>query len=139
MATISRFEDIEAWKHCRSLAREVYLVTLTGTFSRDYKLRDQINAAAGSAMDNIAEGFGRGGRNEFVTFLGITTGSLDEVKSQLYRALDREHINQQTFDKLYELADIAANKSGSFIRYLNSSNTAGQKFRDRTPSKKANN
>src|SRR3954471_20147899 len=100
MATIKRFEDIEAWKLARELAKEVFKLTLIGRYSKDFKLKDQINSAAGSAMDNIAEGFGRGSRNEFVNFLSIAGGSLTEVKSQLYRALDREYISQQDFDRL---------------------------------------
>jgi four helix bundle protein len=132
MATIKRFEEIEAWQKCRELSREVFKATSSNPFSKDYKHKDQINSAAGSAMDNIAEGFGRGSRNEFVNFLSIANGSLNEVKSQLYRALDKEYISQENFDKLYEMADHASNKTGSMIGYLNTSMISGQKFKDRT-------
>jgi len=132
MATIKRFEDIEAWQKAKELSKEIYTVSSKGLFSKDYKLKDQINSASGSAMDNIAEGFGRGSRNEFVNFLSISNGSLNEVKSQLYRALDREYITQEEFDTLYEMADNASNKTGSYMNYLNASTISGQKFKDRT-------
>jgi four helix bundle protein len=82
-------------------------------------------------MDNIAEGFGRGGRNEFVNFLSVANGSFNEVKSQLYRALDKEYIQQPEFDRLYALADIASNKTGNLMQYLNNAWVAGQKFKNR--------
>lgn len=132
MATIKRFEDLEAWQKSRELAREVYKCTCKGAFSKDYKHKDQINSASGSAMDNIAEGFGRASRNEFVNFLSITNGSLNEVKSQLYRALDKEYVTQEEFNLLYEMADHASNKTGSLMAYLNTSMISGQKFKDRT-------
>ncbi|MFN8285973.1 MAG: four helix bundle protein [Chitinophagales bacterium] len=132
MATIKRFEDLEAWQKSRDLAREVFKSSNTGSFSKDYKLKDQINSAAGSAMDNIAEGFGRGGRNEFVNFLSIAAGSIAEVKSQLYRAFDRCYITQDVLTELYALADEAGNKTGSLIQYLNRTTVGGQKFKDRT-------
>ena len=59
-------------------------------FLKDYKLKDQINGSSGSIMDNIAEGFERSGRNEFINFLSYSKGSVGEVKSQLYRTLDRK-------------------------------------------------
>ena len=68
MATIRRFEDLEAWKKARELAKEVWKLSNQGSFAKDYKLKDQINSACGSTMDNIAEGFGRAGRAEFVNF-----------------------------------------------------------------------
>ncbi len=52
-------------------------------------------------MDNIAEGFDRGSRLEFINFLTIARGSAGEVKSQLYRALDRKYISQNKFAELY--------------------------------------
>ena len=59
MATIKRFEDIEAWKKARELTRELYACSKRGPFSRDFSLRDQMRRAAISVMWNIAEGFER--------------------------------------------------------------------------------
>jgi four helix bundle protein len=74
MATIKTFEDIEAWRKARMLSRAIFELTLVGTFSQDYSLRDQINRSSGSIMDNIAEGFERGGTREFIQFLSIAKG-----------------------------------------------------------------
>ena len=65
MATIQKFEDIEAWQKARELTSVVYAVTNEGAFARDFGLRDQIRRAAVSVMSNIAEGFERGGTAEF--------------------------------------------------------------------------
>jgi four helix bundle protein len=86
MATIKKFEDIEAWQKARVLCQEIYRISREGQFAKDFALRNQICASSGSIMDNIAEGFERGGRKEFIQFLGIAKGSSGEVKSQLYRA-----------------------------------------------------
>lgn len=131
MATVVKFEELESWQLCRELSRRVFEFTEKTPFSKDYALKDQINRSSGSAMDNIAEGFGRGSRNEFVNFLSFTCGSLTEVKSQLQRALDRNYITQEEFDVTYELADKAYNKTGSFIQYLNKTPISGQKFKHR--------
>jgi four helix bundle protein len=131
MTTIRTFEDIEVWQLARQLSKEIYAFTVTGGFSKDFRFKDQINAASGSVMDNIAEGFGRGGRNEFINFLGIASGSLNETKSQLYRALDRDYITQDNFNILYALADLTGNKLGRFMIYLNSTEHKGSKFKDR--------
>ena len=123
---------MEAWKKSRLLSQEVWRITSAGTFSRDYKLKDQINAASGSAMDNIAEGFGRGGRLEFVNFLSIAKGSVDETKSQLYRALDKEHISKEKFEAVYAFADEAGRAIHGLIEYLNATPVKGTKFKDRS-------
>jgi four helix bundle protein len=131
VATIRSFEDLEAWKKARLLSKEIWKVSQVGTLSRDYKLKDQINSASGSAMDNIAEGFGRAGRTEFVNFLSIAKGSNDETKSQLYRALDREHIDEENFNRLYALAEEVGKTINGLFEYLNKSNLKGVKFKDR--------
>jgi len=57
MATFHRFEELEIWQIARQLSLKIFKLTETGNVSGDYKFRDQIMAAAGSVMDNIAEGF----------------------------------------------------------------------------------
>lgn len=132
MATITKFEELEVWQLARELAKEIFeLFSNSEQFSRDYKLKDQINGSSGSVMDNIAEGFERGGRNEFTNFLTFSKGSAGEVKSQLYRALDRKYITQDQFDRLYEKSDLIGKKIGAFINYLNFSSHKGNKFKNR--------
>jgi four helix bundle protein len=131
MATIKKFEELDAWKKARELASKIYAVSCEGKFSKDFKFRDQINDAAGSIMDNIAEGFERSGRNEFINFLAISKGSCGEVKSQLYRALDRGYITEEKFKELYELANEIGKLEGGLIEYLNKSNYKGSKYKER--------
>jgi four helix bundle protein len=118
MANITRFEDIEAWKQGRVLAKGIYTVTAEGEFAKDYGLRDQIRRAAVSIISNIAEGFSRQTDKEFVQFLHIAKGSTSEVQSQLYIALDLCYVNQEKFDNLYNRADEVARLISGFIRYL---------------------
>ena len=128
MAKIERFEDIEAWKKARELAKEIYAISNEGLFSRDFGLRDQIRRAVVSVMSNIAEGFERGGDVEFRRFLSITKGSVGEVKAQLYVALDAGMIDQAKFDSLYQKATETGNLVGGFMRYL-SRESAGHESR----------
>jgi four helix bundle protein len=131
MATYRRFEDLEIWQLSRQLSLLIFSYTLQEKFAKDFSLKDQIKRAAGSVMDNIAEGFDRGGNKEFVNFLGFSKGSSGEVQSQLYRALDFAVIDQEQFDKAYNMAGELKNKIGGFIKYLNTSEFKGIKFKDR--------
>ncbi|WP_416864695.1 MAG: four helix bundle protein [Imperialibacter sp.] len=131
MASIKRFEDLEIWKDARRLSFEVYKLTCEPPFATDFRFRDQIRAAAGSVMDNIAEGFERSGRLEFVNFLGFAKGSAGEVRSQLHRAFDQAYIKEATYQaKIEEYEKLSASIAG-FISYLNRSEIKGQKFKDR--------
>ena len=89
MAKIEKFEDIQSWQKARTLTKEIYGVTLTGAFAKDFGLRDQIRRAAVSILSNIAEGFERGGDKEFLQFMAIAKGSAGELRAQLYVALDQ--------------------------------------------------
>ena len=74
MATVKQFEDLHVWQEARNLVREVYYITKENQFKRDFSLRDQITRASTSTMSNIAEGFERGTRKEFIQFLNIAKG-----------------------------------------------------------------
>lgn len=121
MATITRFEDLEIWQMARSQAREVFLLTQEDKFSKDFSLRNQINASAGSAMDNIAEGFERFSNKEFIQFLVISKGSNGEVRSQLYRAFDRGYLSEEVLNARLDFSNHLGSKIKSFISYLQSS------------------
>ena len=129
MATIRKFEDLEIWQRSHKLCKKIYLILQYEDLAKDYKLKDQINGSSGSIMDNIAEGFDRGGNKEFKTFLSYSKGSCSELKSQLYRALDREYITQQEFDPLYEELAELSKMIASFMYYLGKNDYAGNKFK----------
>lgn len=138
MASIKRFEDVEAWKKGRELTQRIYQITSQTKFTRDYTLRDQIRRAAISITSNIAEGFDRGGNREFVQFLAIARGSASELKSQLYTALDVGYVDQKEFAELYQLAHSVVLLIGGFIKYLQQSELGGQKFKTATQRKTPN-
>ncbi len=68
---IKNFEDLEIWKDARHLTREIYNLSMAPKFSKDFALRDQMRRAAVSIMSNIAEGYERGGNQEFVQYLSL--------------------------------------------------------------------
>ncbi len=125
---IDRFEDIEIWQEARILAKMVFRITSVDPFAKDYRFRDQMKAAAGSVMDNIAEGWGRGGNKEFINFLSISKGSCNEVRSQAYRAFDFTYIDETTLSEFLEKTDKISKKTSSFIEYLKKSELKGPKF-----------
>lgn len=116
---IEKFEDIEAWKEARILVKEIYE---TFTRVKDYSFKDQIQRASISIMSNISEGFDRGSNKEFIQFLIIARGSVSEVKSLGYSALDIGYIDEKTFKKISEQCYKLTNLINGFIRYLRSSN-----------------
>jgi four helix bundle protein len=128
MATITRFEDMEIWQLARKLNQEIYPFLRSLVEAKNYELNKQLERSAGSVMDNIAEGFERDGNREFIQFLAVSKASVGEVRSQLYRALDRELINKELFEKLQTDCNLIAGKIGKFINYLNKSGMKGKKF-----------
>lgn len=100
MAKINRFEDLICWQKARIIMKEIYSITKKGEFAKDYSLKDQIRRAGISVMLNIAEGFCRKSHKEFKQF--FSHGSLGEIQSALYVALDQEYITQLHFKDLYD-------------------------------------
>ena len=129
MATFRSFEEIEAWKRARLLAREIYVITNEGKFSKDFGLRNQIRRASVSVMANIAEGFERNGTGEFIQFLSVAKGSAGEVRAHLYVAFDQDYIDKRTLKRLMIDAESIGKKIGSLMDYLRSSGIKGVKYR----------
>jgi len=125
---IENFEDLEVWQLARELSKYVYKMTLLDPFCHDFKLRDQIRSSSGSIMDNIAEGFERGGNKEFMQFLYISKGSCGETRSQSYRAFDQEYISQQQLDELITRTLTQSSKIANLIKYLKDSELKGAKY-----------
>ena len=129
MATIRRFEELEVWKDARELCGKIYELSNNTGLSKDFSFRDQIIRSSGSVMDNIAEGFERDGRKEFLNFLYIAKGSLGETRSQLIRARDFNYINENQYDQLYQDCLNLSGKLSHFIKYLRNTDHQGLKKR----------
>ena len=125
MATVKHFEDLEIWKLSRELCNLVGKIIDEGKFQNNYRIIGQIEGSSGSIMDNIAEGFERGTKGEFIQFLGYSKGSCGELRSQLYRALDRKYISLIQFDELISFCIRISSMIQNFIKYLQESNIDG--------------
>nr|WP_297787833.1 four helix bundle protein [uncultured Allomuricauda sp.] len=131
MARIDRFEDLEVWKISRELCRLVERLFQTTELGKNYALCNQMERSSGSIMDNIAEGFGRGGNKEFHNFLSFSKGSCTELKSQFYRSFDKKLISDEDYNKALEMTEHCNNKIGAFMYYLRKTKIKGQKFNNR--------
>jgi len=118
MAAIKQFEDIQAWQQARELVREVYKACAEGRLSRDFGLRDQLCCAAVSSMSNVAEGFAKKSDRDFAHFLDIARGSITEVQSLLYVALDVGYIEKSEFEKLRKRTEETASLISGLTSYL---------------------
>lgn len=127
--SIKYFEDLSVWKLSRELTNRIYKITADGRFSKDFGLCDQIRRAAVSIMSNIAEGFERGGNQEFVQFLSIAKGSCGEVRSQLYVAIDQNYIDNKEGTQLIEDFKKLSIMINNLIEYLKRSNYKGTKYK----------
>ena len=131
---VKNFEDLEIWKEARRLTGEIYGLTKDSKFSKDFDLSRQIQSAAVSIMSNIAEGFERGGNQEFIQFLYIAKGSCGEVRSQLYAALDQFYATQKTCEDLTKSFRRLSIMISNFIAYLRRSGMRGVKYAVSKPS-----
>ena len=128
MGKIQKFEDLEIWSLAREICQLVEFLIQNTNLKTNYSQRDQIDRSSGSIMDNIAEGFERNGNREFIQFLSIAKGSAGEVKSQSYRAFDKNLITKEQHFKLNEIVELEKNKIGAMMNYLNNCEMKGLKF-----------
>lgn len=133
MPTIRKFEDLEMWKLSRDLCRSIGDLIDKERLNKNYRLIGQLEGSSGSVMDNIAEGFERGTKAEFIMFLGYAKGSCGELRSQLYRLLDRKYINKEQFEELSKTALRISGMIQRFIEYLRKTNLKGIRQKEQQP------
>ncbi len=80
---VETFEDLLVWQKGIEIVKQIYLITKDGNLSKDFALRDQLRRAALSIPTNIAEGFERSSRKEYLNFLNFAKGSAGELRSLL--------------------------------------------------------
>ena len=125
MATIKSFEERKSWQKAKDICKLLGQLIDEGRFKNNYRLVAQIEGSSGSIMDNIAEGFERGSRAEFILFLGYAKGSCGELRSQIIRALDRKYITEIEFENIKtEILNISGLLQ-NMISYLQKSTVAG--------------
>lgn len=122
------FEELRFYQEARSLTNTVYALTREGTSSSDRGLVDQVRRACVSIMSNIAEGFERRTKTEFIQFLYIAKGSCGEVRAQLQIASDQGYITAEHHRELCNEAQMISGMISRFIGHLQKSNYQGEKF-----------
>jgi four helix bundle protein len=122
------FEDLPVWKEPKELAVFIYKLTSQGKISRDFSLKDQIQRSAVSISSNIAEGFERGSKKEFIQFLYIAKGSCGELRSQIHIAKDIGYLKNNEFVKIHNLTLMVNKQINGFIEYLKTTRVKGHKF-----------
>ena len=122
MATIEKFEELEVWKVSMELCTHVYKLTNTELFSKDYGLKDQIRRCSVSVPSNIAEGFERDSKNQFLYFLAIAKGSCGELRTHLSIARNLNYLKEEEFLILNDKSISVSKQLSGFITYLKNHN-----------------
>jgi four helix bundle protein len=121
MSFAERFEDLRIWQEARGQVNSAYRCLLRdGVRCRDFSFRDQLQRAAISVMNNIAEGFERKTPKDFAHFLDLAKGSCGEVRSMLYVAEDLEYLTSQDAALLRERAEKLSSGIATLANHLRS-------------------
>ena len=121
------FEDLHIYQRARELAKAIYTVTKNSKFKSDFGLVDQIRRAVVSILSNIAEGFERGSKAEFIQFLYVAKASCGEVRAQLQIARDQDYITAAEYGRLHEFCKQISGMISNFIAHLQTSSYQGEK------------
>ncbi|MBS1797853.1 MAG: four helix bundle protein [Acidobacteria bacterium] len=114
---IECFEDLFIWQKAIEFAKEIYLITEKKGLKNDFGLKGQMRDSAVSISSNIAEGFERRSRKEYLNFLNFAKASAGEIRSQLYIAFEVDYIDRSELEQLREKAKFL---SGSITNHMNS-------------------
>jgi len=111
---IECFEDLRVWQKGIAFVKRLYEATSIGRLSKDFGLRDQLRRAGVSIPANIAEGFERSSRKEYLQFLNVAKGSAGELRCLLRVALEVGYLDEPSYQGLrsgaIELSSYLANQ-----------------------------
>ncbi len=113
------FEELRVWQDARLLVNDIYKMT---AICKDYGFKDQIQRAAVSIMNNIAEGSESGSDSLFIRYLKIAKASCGEVRSMLFLCEDLQYCSVDTGIILRNKTIIISSSIQKLIEYLNKSN-----------------
>ena len=113
-----RFENLDVWQEARRLNRQVYSIASRFPSAEQFGLTSQLRRASVSVSSNIAEGSGRNSDKGFAQFLEIAYGSLMEVASQLYLAIDLSYMDEAGADDVLEAVRVLAAKIAALNRSM---------------------
>ncbi len=128
MEKVKRFEELRIWQKSRDFSEEIHLLFKDKSGFEERSLSSQIIRSSGSIMDNIAEGFERGGSKEFLQYLWISKARAGESRSQLYRAFDCKIIQEAEFYNLKSKVESLSVGIYYMIVQIKKSEYRGQKF-----------
>ena len=123
MSKVEKFEDLKCWQAARQLVKEVYIVSEEGRLAKDFDTKSQFKRAALSTMNNIAEGFGRFSRRDFIRFLDFSQSSALEIQSMLYVLEDLSYLPLEKVQVIRSKSEETKNLTLALIRYLRNSLT----------------
>jgi four helix bundle protein len=111
------YRELDAWKEARKMVKEIYIITKKFPDDEKFCLTQQIRRAAVSVPANIAEGVGRNHTKDTIQFLYISRGSLYELETYGFIALDLNYISQNELDKLTDITATVGKILSGFINY----------------------
>lgn len=118
MAKYTSFTELPLWIEAVDFAAEIYLFCEEGKLKSDYRMKEQLRAAASSISNNIAEGFEYGNPKVYVRFLTYSKGSASEVYNQFTILFKAKMIEEKSYLYFSTKAMELAKKIGGFIQYL---------------------
>jgi four helix bundle protein len=118
LAKIERFEDLEVWQTSMKLCADIYKITNSELFSKDFGLKDQIRRSAVSVPSNVSEGYERDSKRQFMYFLVIAKGSCGELRTQLRIARDLNYIEETVYSEINDKCISTSKQLKGFINYL---------------------
>jgi four helix bundle protein len=119
MSKIEKFEELKCWQESRRMVKDIVEICERNGLVRNYEIKNQVIGCAVSVMNNIAEGFCRFHKKEFIRFLDFSQASAGELKSMTYIMLDLNYINENESEDLQIRIESIRSKVNALIKYLN--------------------